>query len=151
VESRDHSKKRGEFRKAKRVGTLIFNNMNQKNIFSVIAAILVIQGIVFYLMGNKLMADVFPNLDESGNLAAAMLGQVMGAMSITIGLIAYAARNTPQVLWAYVIGFSVFSLVSLKHLLVDNINVPMFAIAIQIGIVLVCGYLWMQNKKVQST
>lgn len=125
--------------------------MNQKNIFTVIGAVLVLQGIVFYFIGDKLMTGAFPNLDANGNFATANLAQVMAAMSITVGLIAYAARNAAQVLWAFTLGFSLFSLVSLKHLIIDHINVPVPALVIQIAIALICGYLWMKNKKPQTS
>jgi hypothetical protein len=121
--------------------------MNQKNIFMVIGAILVLQGIAFYLMGAKMSSDVFPNLDEAGKNASINLLQVISMLSIAIGLISFAARNSPQVLWAFALGFGLFSLNSLKHLFVDHINVPIAALVIQIGITLVCTYLWMQSRK----
>jgi hypothetical protein len=125
--------------------------MNQKNIFTVIGAILVLQGFAFYFMGDKMMADVFPNLDEAGNYATTNLAQVMAMMSITVGLISYAARNTSQVLWAFTIGFGLFGLNSLKHMFINHINVPIPALVIQLGIALVCGYLWMQSGKTQAS
>ena len=121
--------------------------MNQKNIFAVIGAILVLQGIAFYLMGGKMVVSTFPNLDEAGKYASTNLFQVISMLSIVVGLISFSARNSPQVLWAYTIGFGLFGLNSLKHLFIDHINVPIPAIVIQIGIALVCGYLWQQNKK----
>jgi len=125
--------------------------MNQKNIFTVIGVILVLQGIAFYLMGDKMSSQTFPNLDEAGRSASINLLQVISMMSIAIGLISFAVRNSPQVLWAYTIGFSLFGLNSLKHLLVNHINVPVVALVIQLGIALVCAYLWTQNKKPQSS
>lgn len=125
--------------------------MNQKNIFMVIGAILVLQGIFFYTMSDKVVSDAFPTLDEMGKNAAIPLMQVMAMLSIAIGLISYAARNSPQVLWAYTLGFGLFSLLSLKHLLADHINVPIPALIIQIGITLVCGYLWMQSRKTAAS
>lgn len=121
--------------------------MNQKNVFTVIGAILLLQGILFYLMGDKMAITTFPNLDDVGKEAAKNLLQVISMMSIAIGLISFGARNTPQVLWAYTIGFGLFGLNSLKHMFINHINVPIPAIIIQLGIALVCGYLWMQNKK----
>ena len=121
--------------------------MKQKTAFTVIGAILVLQGILFYFMGDKMSSGTFPNLDEAGRNATVKLMQVMGILSITVGLISFGARNTPQVLWAYTIGFGLFGLNSLKHMFINHINVPIPAIIIQLGIALVCGYLWMQNKK----
>ncbi len=124
--------------------------MNQKNMFTAFAAILVLQGIFFYLMGGTIVSDAFTNLDESGKFAATNLMQVLSALSIALGLISYAVRNTPEVLWAYTIGFGLLCIVSLKHLLADNINVPIPALIIQIGIVLISAYLWMQSGKTQA-
>lgn len=125
--------------------------MNQKNVFTVIGAILVLQGIVFYLMGDKMSSSVFPNLDEAGKHASTNLMQVISIMSIALGLISFAARKSPQVLWAFTVGFGLFGLNSLKHLFVDHINVPIPALIIQIGIALVCGYLWLQNRKPKAS
>jgi len=119
--------------------------MSQKNIFSVIGAILVLQGLAFYLMATDVVTSAFPNLDEAGKAAPVILMQVMAVMSVALGLIAFASRNATGVAWAYCIGFALFSIVSLKHLLVDNINVPIPAVIIQIGIVLACAYLWMRS------
>lgn len=124
--------------------------MNQKTIFTVIAAILVLQGIAFYFMREDIVISSFPQLDEAGRPAATTLMEVMGVMSVLIGLITYAARNSAEVLWAYCIGFILFSIVSLKHLLFDHVNVPIPAIAIQIVIVLACGYLLMQGNKTKA-
>jgi len=121
--------------------------MNQKNIFPVIGAILVLQGIFFYFMGEKMALQTFPDLNDSGVYAVKNILQVLSMVSITVGLISFAARNTPQVLWAYTIGFSLFAINSLKHLLVDEINVPIPALVIQLAIALVSAYLWSQNKK----
>ena len=124
--------------------------MNQKNMFTAFAAILVLQGIFFYLMGDKIVSDAFTNLDETGKFAAINLMQVLSMLSIALGLISYAARNTPEVLWAFTIGFGLLCIISLKHLLADHINVPIPALIIQIGIVLISAYLWMQSGKTQA-
>jgi uncharacterized membrane protein YiaA len=125
--------------------------MNQKNVFTVIGAILVLQGIFFYAMGDKMTLNIFPDLDDVGKHAATNLLQVISMLSILVGLISFAIRNSPQVLWAYTIGFGLFGLNSLKHMFVDHINVPVVAIVIQLGIALVCAYLWMQIKKPQAS
>src|ERR1700684_4008412 len=121
--------------------------MNQKNIFTVIAVVLLIQGIAFYWMGDKMTADTFPNLDEAGKNASVKLLQVISMLSIAVGLITFAARNSPEVVGAYALGFGLFSLNSLKHYFIDHINVPMAALIIQIAIALVCAYLWIQKSK----
>lgn len=121
--------------------------MNQKNIFTAIAIVLFLQGIAFYAMGDKIIASSFPSLDEKGIYAGVTLLQVISAISIIVGLITYANRGTANVVWAFLIGFALLSALTLKHLLVDHINVPTAAVIIQLGIVLACAYLWMQNRK----
>lgn len=124
--------------------------MNQRNIFNVIGAVLVLQGIFFYLMADYVVSDAFTGIDEAGKYAPTILMQVMGVMSVTLGVIAFATRNTAEVLGAFILGFALFLTVSLKHLFVDHINVPIPAIAVQAGIVLACGYLRMQGNKAKA-
>jgi hypothetical protein len=125
--------------------------MNQKNIFTVIGVVLVLQGFAFYVVGDKMGASVFPNLDEASKYATTNLFQVISMLSIAIGLISFASRNSPEVVWGFTIGFGLFGLNSLKHMFVNHINVPIPAIVIQLGIALVCGYLWMQDKKLKTS
>ena len=121
--------------------------MNQKNIFMGIGVLLLLQGIFFYTMSDKVVTDAFPSIDAAGKTSAIPLMQVMSVLSILVGMISIAARNTPAVLWAYTIGFGLFIVISLKHLLMDGINVPIPALAIQVVIALASAYLWMQSKK----
>jgi hypothetical protein len=121
--------------------------MNQKTIFLVIGAILVLQGIAFLMMGDKVISGAFPNVDDTAKYPGVTLLHVVAMLSIAIGLISFAARNSPQVLWGYALGFSLLTLLTLKHLLMDHINVPIPALVIQIGIALACIYLWIQSKK----
>ncbi len=121
--------------------------MNQKNIFMVIGVILLLQGVFFYTMADNVVTGAFPTIDAAGKTSAIPLMQVMSVLSILVGLISIASRNNASVLWAYTLGFGLFVVLSLKHMLMDHINVPIPALAIQIVIVLACVYLWMQNKK----
>jgi small-conductance mechanosensitive channel len=92
------------------------------------------------------LADACPNLDEIGKNAANTFLQVMSAMFILIGLITYAARNSPGMVWAYALGFTLFSINTLKHMFIDGINVPITALILQGGIALICIYLWFQQR-----
>ena len=121
--------------------------MNQKNIFSIISVVLILQGIVFYIMGAQMVKDTFPNVDETGQHALRLLLEVPSALSILLGLITYANRTHPSVLWAFTIGTAVLLCVTMKHMLVDHVNVPIPAVVIQGMILLSCAYLWSQNKK----
>ena len=120
--------------------------MNQKNIFTVIAAVLVLQGLAFFFMGDTIAAESFPALDESGTGAVAVMMEVVALLSIIVGLISYAVRSNPEVLGAYLLGFTLLTLNTLKHKFVDDLNVPIPAMAIQVAIVLACVYLWSQNR-----
>ncbi|MBP7239725.1 MAG: hypothetical protein KBA14_05835 [Saprospiraceae bacterium] len=124
--------------------------MNQKNIFTAIAAILVLQGIAFFLLGDQMITGTYPDVAEPGHTALLQLLQVPSALSILIGLITYANRTTPNITWAYTIGTGVLLGVTLKHMFMDHVNVPMAAAIIQVLIFLACGYLWSQEKKVRS-
>jgi hypothetical protein len=121
--------------------------MNQKNIFTVIAAILVLQGLAFFFMGGQLMSDSFSGVDETGLRALTLLFELPAALSIAVGLIAYASRSNPGVVWAFTLGTVILMCVTLKHIFIDDIKVPVPAIIIQVLIVLACGYLLTQGKK----
>jgi len=125
--------------------------MSQKNIFTVIAAILVLQSIAAYFMGSQIAADVWQDLGERGNFALKINLQLVAVITAALSLITYASRSNPQVLWAYTAGFGLVGLNSLKHMFVDQVNVPIWALVIQLGIALVCGYLWTQNRKTETT
>ena len=125
--------------------------MNQNNIFSVIAAVLILQGLAFMFMGNQIMTSAFPAVDGAGHLALTQFMQVVAALSILVGLVTYAIRTAPNVVWAYTLGTLVLVSITFKHKFVDGINVPIPAMVIQVFILLACVYLWTQSKKVLST
>jgi hypothetical protein len=122
--------------------------MNQKNIFSVIAALLILQGIFFLVLGDKMVTDTFPGVDETGHHSLIILMQVPAALLILIGIIMYANRTTPNIARAFTLGFGVLVVVTYKHLLIDHVNVPMMAVVLQTLILLACGFFWSQEKKV---
>ena len=122
--------------------------MNQKNIFTIIGAILILQGIAFLLMEDKMMTQAFPEITDPGHLALKQLFQLPAALFILVGLITYANRTTPNVAWAFAIGFGVVLCITLKHLLMDNIHVPIPAVVLQVLMVLAFAYTWSLPKKV---
>lgn len=124
--------------------------MNQRNIFTVISAVLILQGIGFFIMKNQIAASAFPALDASGQQAVAYMMEVMSGLSILIGLITYAARSATGVTGMYTLGALVLLLITSKHMFVDNINVPIPAFLIQVLIFLACAYVWMLQRKGQS-
>jgi O-antigen/teichoic acid export membrane protein len=126
------------------------NTMNQKNIFTAIAAVLVLQGVAFFLIGDQMITGTYPDVAEPGHTALLQLLQVPSALSILLGLIAYANRTAPNVTWAFTIGTGILLGVTMKHMFIDHVNVPMAAAIIQAFIFLACGYLWSQEKKVRS-
>jgi hypothetical protein len=125
--------------------------MNQKNVFTVMAIFLAVQGIAFFLMGSTIVTDAFGDVGESGNMAAKRLLEVMAALSFNFGLLAYATRSNPQILWAFALGFAILLVVTLKHVLADHINVPIWAVGFQVLSLLAVGYLWMQHNKVKPS
>ena len=120
--------------------------MNQKNIFSVISVILILQGLAFFFMKNDIAADTFPALDDNAHQALAKLVAVISGLSILVGLITYAVRTAPNVVWAYTLGFAVLAAITYKHKFIDGINVPIVAIVIQVIVLLACVYLWRGEK-----
>lgn len=121
--------------------------MNQKNLFSAIGAVLVIQGIAFFIMNSQLIASSFPAVDETGRQSLSKLFEVMAAFSILTGLITYASRMSPNVSWAFTLGSLVLILVTFKHKFMDEINVPIPAMVIQVLMLLAFAYVWSQEKK----
>ncbi len=121
--------------------------MNQKNIYSVIAALLIIQGLAFFIMSAQMMASAFPAVDETGRLALGKLLEVMAAFSILLGLVTYATRTTPNLNWAYTLGTLILVAVTLKHQFMDGVNVPVPAMIIQIFMLVAFGYLWSQDQR----
>ena len=124
--------------------------MNQKNIFSIIAVVLILQGIGFFLMGDKIIADAFTGLDANGLSAASTMLEVVAALSILSGIIAWANKTSANVAWAYTLGSLVLLCVTMKHLLMDGIHVPTFAWIIQVLITLSCAYLWLGKKETRA-
>lgn len=120
--------------------------MNQKNVFTGISVVLILQGLVFFFMKTQIMTDAFPGLPTEAYHASGIMIEVVAALSIFIGLVAYGTRATPSVLPVFTLGSLVFLAVTLKHLLADNVNVPIPAVVIQVLIVLLCGYLWLGKK-----
>lgn len=131
---------------------LTFNiiSMNQKNIFTGISIVLIIQGIVFFVTKDSLAAQAMPSLSPDGQHAVGLVLEVISSLSVLVGFIAYATRESSQVLWAFTLGFLLLTCVTLKHMFVDNVNVPLFAVIIQGGITLLCAYLWMETRKVPA-
>ena len=84
--------------------------MNQKNIFTIIAALMILQGISFFIMDEKLAQDSFPGLGADGVAAVAVILTVASCLSILLGLVTYASRNNAEVVWAFAIGATILAL-----------------------------------------
>ncbi len=121
--------------------------MNQKNIFTGISFVLLLQGLVFFFMAGKIASDAFPSLAPECQDAVHKLIRVVAVLYILVGLVAYSARNTPQVLWAFAVGFILVASITLKHIWKDHINVPIYVLVIQFLIAILCVYLWGQRDK----
>ncbi len=121
--------------------------MNQKNIFTVLAAIGLIWSISAYTMGDRIANDSFGGLDEKGVFAVSIANQLVAAINLIVVLALFATRNHSNVAWAFALGFLIMGIGSLKHLLMDGVNVPVIGIAAQFVFAAVCGYLWLKERK----
>ncbi len=121
--------------------------MNQKNLFTGISAVLILQGIAFYFMHEQLAQQSFPGLAAEGVAAVGAILTVAGLMSVLIGLVVYATRNYPGVLGAMSLGISLLTLNTMKHYFIDKLAVPIPALIIQVLISLICIYLLTQKGK----
>ena len=115
--------------------------MNQKNIYSTFGAILILQGLAFFMMKAQLVAGAFSTIDATGQQALSQLFEVVAAFSILIGLVAFASRTTPNVSWAFTLGTLILLAVTLKHKFMDGINVPVPAILIQVLMLIAFAYV----------
>ena len=121
--------------------------MNQKNIFSIISVLLILQGIGFWAMKVQTVASTYPTIDAAGQSAVITVIELVCAISILTGIITWAVRSVPGIAWAYTLGFLIVVATTLKHMFADKVNVPMPALIIQVLIMLSCAYLWMQERK----
>lgn len=121
--------------------------MNQKNVFTAIAAVVILQSIAYFFMSDTLAANAYPTLDQAGQKGISNMMQIFGVLGIGIGLFYYAARNIPSVLWALCLGSGLLMFNTLKHKFIDQLNVPISAIFVQVAIFLVVAYLWMQKNR----
>ncbi|MEP6647081.1 MAG: hypothetical protein ABJC12_08320 [Saprospiraceae bacterium] len=96
--------------------------MNQKNIFSVMALVLILQGVGFMIMKDSIVTSSLPALDEAGHRAAVKLTAVIAALSIMIGLIAYAARSATNVVLAFAIGSAILGAVTITYQISSSVK-----------------------------
>lgn len=124
--------------------------MNQKNIFTVIAIFLLFWALSFYFIGEKVVGDSFPGLSEEGMYAAIINAQLASTFLIIIALMVWATRNVPQVLGYFTIGTTILVMVTLKHIFIDGVAVPIGAPIFQGIVALLSGYLWYKNRIANS-
>jgi hypothetical protein len=124
--------------------------MNQKNIFTVIAIFLLFWALSFYFIGEKVVGDSFPGLSEEGMYAAIINAQLASTFLIIIALMVWATRNVPQVLGYFTIGTTILVMVTLKHIFIDGVSVPIVAPIFQGIVALLSGYLWYKNRITNS-
>jgi hypothetical protein len=122
-------------------------NMNQKNIFTALAAFGLIWSISAYTMGDRIANDSFQGLDEKGVFAVSIANQLVAAVNLIVVLALFATRNHSNVAWAFSLGFLIMGIGSLKHLLMDGVNVPIIGIAAQFLFAAICGYLWLKERQ----
>lgn len=121
--------------------------MNQKTIFTVLAVFGLIWSISLYTMGEQIANDSFVGLDEKGIFAVSIANQLTAAVNLIVVLALFATRYHSNVAWAFALGFLIMGIGSLKHLLIDSINVPVIGIVFQFIFAAVCGYLWLKERQ----
>lgn len=120
--------------------------MNQKNIFTGISVFLVFWALSFYFIGEKVVGDSFPGLDKEGMFAAIINAQLASTFLLIIALMVWATRKTPHVLGYFTIGTFVLVMITLKHIFLDGVAVPILAPIFQTIVVLLSGYLWYKHE-----
>lgn len=120
--------------------------MNQKNLFRFLAIMGVLFSIGTYFLGHQVAQETFPGLNEEGKVAVAMNQQLFAVVYLIVSLALWASRENPRALWAFSIGFLLFGINSLKHLLIDGINIPVWAAPLQLVIAGLIGYLASKEK-----
>lgn len=121
--------------------------MNQKTFFSVLAAFIAIQAIILYFNGSQMATTIYPDLNTYSLVAASATYRFAGAIFLVLALVTFGVRAYPGALWAYTLGFTFMTLHAIKVVTVDGIAVPVLFIVFNLAITLLCGYLWMQNRK----
>jgi threonine/homoserine efflux transporter RhtA len=121
--------------------------MNQKNVFTVLAILGIGFSLFSYFMGAQIGKNSFPELSELGMFAVGINQELVAMVNLIVVLAMFASRDNPKVLWAFTLGFFLLGLNTLKHMVIDGVNVPIMGVVIQWGITLVIGYLWLQHRK----
>ena len=82
--------------------------------------------------------------------AAIINAQLASTFLIIIALMVWATRNVPQVLGYFTIGTTILVMVTLKHIFIDGVAVPIGAPIFQGIVALLSGYLWYKNRIANS-
>ncbi len=121
--------------------------MTQKNLFTFLAFLGILFSVGTYFLGDQVALETFPGLSDQGKIAVAYNQELFAVVYLMVSLALYSTREYPNALGAFSLGFLLFGLNSLKHLLIDGINIPIWAAPLQLLISAMIGYLWMQNRK----
>ncbi len=122
--------------------------MNQKTIFTIIASLLVLQGMAIFILSDQIVSNSFPDLSKQGIWATSEMASVVAVLYVSIGIITFTVRELQQVLIAYVVGFLLITLNTSRHLFISDMTVPLPLYFIQILLLLSCAFLMTQSKKV---
>ncbi|MEP3390092.1 MAG: hypothetical protein ABJO02_18005 [Reichenbachiella sp.] len=124
--------------------------MNQKTIFTIIASLLVLQGLGIFIMSDQIVSQSFSGLTEQGIRAAAEMATVVAILYVSIGVITFYVRESPEVLVAYVIGFVLIVLNTSRHIFISEMNVPLPLFLMQILFLLACVFLLVKLKRSEA-
>ncbi len=121
--------------------------MTQKNVFTFLAIMGILFSVGTYFLGNQVALETFPGLSDQGKIAVAHNQELFAVVYLIVSLALYSTREYSNALGAFALGFLIFGLNSVKHLLIDGINIPIWAAPLQLLVAAVIGYLWWKNKK----
>lgn len=121
--------------------------MNQKNVFTILSIVGIGFSAFSYFMGPQIGKDSFPELGELGMFAVGINQELVAMVNIIVVLVMFASRDNPKVLWAFTIGFFLLGLNTLKHMVIDGVDVPVIGVVLQWGITAVIGYLWFKHSQ----
>lgn len=121
--------------------------MNQKNVFTVLAILGIGFSAFSYFMGSQIGKNSFPELSELGMFAVGINQELVAMVNLIVVLVMFASRDNPKVLWAFTLGFFLLGLNTLKHMVIDGVDVPIIGVVLQWGITAVIGYLWWKHRK----
>ena len=124
--------------------------MNQKNIFTGISIMMILQGIGIFALSGKIALDSFPTLGSEGLSAVSEMATVVAVLYIGIGTILHFTKSSPQVVPGMAVLFGLLALNTMKHIFISGVVVPIPLFVLQILFFGSMVFLLTTAKKVQT-